>query len=341
MIHLQPYEIITDDVFLQLSRIQPGCEVFLKLEGLNPSGSVKLKTAVGLIQDAEQRGLLGPGSRIIESSSGNLGLALASICTAKGYRFTCVVDPNTASSSMDQMRALGAEVVVVDWKDANGGYLESRISYIRTRLVAEPATVWLNQYANPANPRVHYEHTARSILKELGQLDYLFVGTGSSGTFVGCAEHLREHSPATKIVAVDAEGSVIFGTPPGPRSIPGLGASRRPELFRPELADEFLLVPEIEAVRACRRMAREHGLLVGGSTGSVLAAIRGYAPGFAAGSRIAAISPDLGERYLRTIYDDTWVAERISGAQPGPATLDPFAPVPALVPQPTMARVAV
>lgn len=341
MIYRQPYEIVTDDVFLSLPRLRPGCEVFLKLEGLNPTGSVKLKTAVSLVEDAERRGLLGPGSRIIESSSGNLGLALASICAAKGYRFTCVVDPNTATSSSDQMRALGAEVVVVDWKDANGGYLESRISYIKTRLASQPGTVWLNQYANPANPRAHYERTARSILKELGQVDYLFVGTGSSGTFVGCAEYLREHSPATRIVAVDSAGSVIFGTPPGPRSIPGLGASRRPELLRPELADEILLVPELEAVRACRRTAREHGLLVGGSTGSVLAAVLGYGPGFAAGSRIAAISPDLGERYLRTIYDDAWVAERITGAQDGPLTLDPFAPVPALVPRPSAARVAV
>jgi cysteine synthase A len=310
MIYENTYDIVMDDIFIHLPHLTQDTDVYLKIEGLNPAGSVKLKTALSLIEDAEHRGRLSPGTRVIESSSGNLGIALSSICAVKGYPFTCVVDPNTPPTSLDHMRALGSEVVVIDTVDANGGYLQSRIDYIKQRTTADPTMLWLNQYANPANPRAHYEQTARSMLKELQKIDYLFVGTGSTGTFVGCAEYLREYSPETRIVAVDALGSVIFGSPPGRRNLPGRGASRRPELFRPELADEVVFVAEEDAVRECRRLARGYGLLVGGSTGSVLAAIRQYPATFPAGSRVAAISPDLGERYLKTVYNDRWVSER-------------------------------
>ena len=327
MIYDNAYDIVTDDIFFHLPRLAQDADVFLKIEGLNPAGSVKLKTALSLIEDAEERGRLKPGARIIESSSGNLGIALSSICAAKGYFFTCVVDPNASTTSTAHMRALGAQVVVVDNVDGNGGYLQSRISYIQQRTARDPGMVWLNQYANPANPRAHYEQTARNLLKELQQIDYLFVGAGTTGTFVGCAEYLREYSPETRIIAVDARGSVTFGAKPGRRCIPGLGASRRPELCRPELADEIVFVAEEDAVRECRRLAREHGLLVGGSTGSVLSAIRHYHAGFPAASRVAAISPDLGERYLRTVYDDEWV-----GAQFGSLLYPPAVPMPALAP---------
>ncbi|MDI5962219.1 2,3-diaminopropionate biosynthesis protein SbnA [Streptomyces sp. SL13] len=313
MIYEKTYDMVTDDIFMRLPYLAPGAEVFLKIEGLNPAGSVKLKTALSLIEDAENHGRLKPGARIIESSSGNLGIALSSICATKGYAFTCVVDPNTSATSADLMRALGTEVVVVDTLDANGGFLQSRISYIQQRTATDPTMIWLNQYANPANPRAHYDQTASSMLKELQQIDYLFVGVGSTGTFVGCAEYFREYSPDTRVVAVDAAGSVTFGGVPGRRRIPGLGASRRPELCRPELADEVVYITELDAVRECRLMAREHGLLVGGSTGSVLAAIRQRGGTFPTASRIAAISPDLGERYLRTVYDDAWVAEQFGG----------------------------
>ncbi|MHA6757544.1 2,3-diaminopropionate biosynthesis protein SbnA [Streptacidiphilus sp. PAMC 29251] len=321
MIYDNAYDIVTDDIFFRLPHLVRDAEVFLKVEGLNPAGSVKLKTALSLVEDAEIHGRLSPGARIIESSSGNLGIALSSICAAKGYSFTCVVDPNTSTSSTGHMRALGAEVVVVDAVDANGGYLQSRISYIQQRTAVDPAMVWLNQYANPANPRAHYEQTARNLLKELQQIDYLFVGTGTTGTFVGCAQYLREYSPGTRIVAVDALGSVTFGAQPGHRCIPGLGASRRPELCRPELADEVVFVAEEDAIRECRRLARDHGFLVGGSTGSVLAAIRHYRGVVPSGSRVAAISPDLGERYLGTVYSDDWVNERFGALRhSAPAT---------------------
>lgn len=310
MICTNAFDAIVDNVFVALPYLSLHADVFLKIEGFNPAGSIKLKTAVGLIEDAERRGTLSVGTPVIESSSGNLGIALSGICAAKGYPFTCVADPNTSESAVAHMRALGAEVVIVRTSDANGGYLHSRIAYVQERLRQRPATVWLNQYANPANPMAHYERTAKSLLAGLRHLDYLFVGAGSTGTFVGCATYLREHSPHTRIIAVDSLGSVTFGGAPLRRWIPGLGASRRPELCQPSLAHEVVHVSELDAIRECRRIARNTGLLVGGSTGSVLAAIAGRGEEFRGHPRVAAISPDLGDRYLKTVYDDDWVRGR-------------------------------
>ncbi|MFC4590853.1 2,3-diaminopropionate biosynthesis protein SbnA [Sphaerisporangium corydalis] len=313
MIYANAYDAVMDDVFVTLPYLSRRADVYLKIEGFNPAGSIKLKTAIGLIEDAERGGSVSVGVPVIESSSGNLGIALSSICAAKGYPFTCVVDPNTSGSAVAHMRALGAEVVTVRETDANGGYLSSRIAYVRERIRAQPEMVWLNQYANPANPRAHYERTARSLLAGLRHIDYLFVGTGSTGTFVGCARYLREHSPHTRVIAVDSQGSVTFGAEPGRRWIPGLGASRRPELCRPELAHEIVHVAEEDAIRECRRVARNTGLLVGGSTGSVLAAIAAREEDFRDRPRVAAIAPDLGDRYLKTVYDDDWVTARFGG----------------------------
>ncbi|MEE1762428.1 2,3-diaminopropionate biosynthesis protein SbnA [Streptomyces sp. SP18BB07] len=313
MIFRHAYDLVLDDLFLDLSGFIGDVDLTLKIEGLNPAGSIKLKAAVGLLEDLESRGVLKPGGRVIESSSGNLGIALSSVCAARGYQFTCVADPNTASMSLRLMRAYGAEVVVVDRRDANGGFLQSRIDHIHARLREDPELVWPNQYANEANPRAHYRRTAPALLKE-SEVDLLFVGAGTTGTLMGCAEYFREYSPGTRIVAVDSVGSVTFDSPPARRHIPGLGTSRRPEIFRDGLVDEVVMVPEAEAVRMCRRLATQRGVLAGGSTGSVLAAVAARRHEIPPGASVVAISPDLGERYLDTIYDDAWVDERFGPA---------------------------
>ncbi|MER8225608.1 2,3-diaminopropionate biosynthesis protein SbnA [Streptomyces sp. NPDC094143] len=308
MIYQRACDIVTDDVFLELNGVLSGSSLFLKLEGMNPAGSVKLKSALGMVEDAESRGVLWPGGRIVESSSGSLGIALAVIAAARGYHFTCVTDPNISTQSLALIRALGAEVVQVTRRDRNGGYLGTRIAHIHRMIEADPGLVWLNQYANPANAQAHARRTATSILKNIGHVDVLVVGAGTTGTLMGCTRHFRAFSPWTRIVAVDTTGSVTFGGPPGLRHIPGLGTSRRPELCRPDQVDEVVLVDEPDAVRMCRRLARGHGLPVGGSTGSVLAALESMADRIPAGSRVVALSPDMGDRYVKTIYDDMWVA---------------------------------
>jgi 2,3-diaminopropionate biosynthesis protein SbnA len=317
VIYEHAYEMIMDDVFLHLGGAISNVDVFLKIEALNPAGSIKLKAAASMVEDAERRGVLPPGGCLVESSSGGLGIALAIVAVAKGYSFVCVTDPNTSVQSVDIMRALGVELVEVDWRDSNGGFLGSRIAYIEQRIAADPALVWLNQYTNPANPAVHERCTAAAITAELDRVDYLFVGTGTGGTLMGCVNHFRKVSPDTKIIAVDAAGSVSSGAAAGPRFIPGIGASRRPEIFHPEVVDDLLLVSEVDTIRTCRWLVRRHGLFAGGSTGSVVAAILRRAPDLPPGSRVVGISPDLGDRYARTIYDDAWVTERF-----GPDCLD-------------------
>jgi len=307
------YDAVIDDVYLNLSGIAGESELFLKLEGLNPAGSVKMKTARSLIEHAECTGRLKPDQQVIESSSGNLGIALSMVCAAKGYTFTCVIDPNTSPHAVAMMRACGAEVVEVYCHDANGGYLGSRIKYIQQRIAQEPALVWLNQYGNQANPQVHTRTTAASILRDVGRVDYLFIGVGTAGTLMGCAEHFRAYSPDTRLIAVDAVGSVTFGHRPSQRFIPGIGTSQLPALCRPELVDEVIMVSEADAIRMCRVLARERGLLAGGSTGSVLAAVAVRAKEIPVGSRVVALSPDLGDKYLNSIYDDQWVKEKFNG----------------------------
>ncbi|MFD7432108.1 2,3-diaminopropionate biosynthesis protein SbnA [Streptomyces sp. NPDC059818] len=318
MIYQRACDIVTDEVFLEADDVLPGIHLFLKLEGMNPAGSVKLKSAVGMVDDAERKGVLWTGGRIVESSSGSLGIALSVIAASRGYDFTCVTDPNVSPQSLALIRALGADVVQVTRRDHNGGYLGTRIARIHEMIDADPGLVWLNQYANPANAQAHARRTATSILKNIGHVDVLVVGAGTTGTLMGCTRHFRTFSPWTKIVAVDTVGSVTFGGPPGPRHIPGLGTSRRPELCRPDQVDEVVLVDESDAVRMCRRLARERGLPLGGSTGSVLAALESMTDRIPAGSRVVALSPDMGDRYVRTIYDDDWVADTF-----GTHVLDP------------------
>jgi cysteine synthase A len=296
-----------DDVFVELAGYVVGSQVALKIEGFNAAGSIKLKTALGLIADAERRKGLKRGGRVVESSSGNLGVALGIVCAVRGYRFTCVTDPNASSSHLAIMHRLGVQVVVVDRRDEQGGYLGQRLKYIEERLREDPELIWTNQYANTANSNAHYELTAAAILREFKRVDFLFVGAGTSGTLMGCVRRFRESSPSTVIVAVDAVGSVTFGFAPGPRRIPGLGTSLRPALLDPAGVDSVMLIDELDAIETCRTLAATHGLLVGGSTGSVLAAVRRHASQIPQGSTVIAISPDLGDRYVDMIYDDKWV----------------------------------
>ena len=202
------------------------------------------------------------------------------------------------------------EVVTVTERDSNGGYLETRLNKVQEIVSQIPGTVWLNQYANQANMRAHAETTAREILKGFPKLKWLFVGTGTTGTFMGCARHLREHLPGVIVAAVEPEGSVTFGEVAGRRHIPGLGTSRAPELVDVAYAGRLIYVDEATTVSACREILERYGLLVGGSTGTVLAGVRAAQGEFAPDDIIVAISPDMGDKYLDTIYDDDWVNER-------------------------------
>ncbi|MGI9424072.1 MAG: 2,3-diaminopropionate biosynthesis protein SbnA [Hyphomicrobiaceae bacterium] len=312
MIINTPTELVFPDLFYRLDRFAAGQDVFLKLEGFNVTGSIKVKTAIGMIEDLEQRGLAVPHETVIvESSSGNLGIALSLVCASKGYRFICVTDANVNCSNVKGMQLYGAEVIVVDKPDRESGYLGARLKTVDRLLQTEPNSIWLNQYANIANKNVHANKTAAEIAQEFDNVDWVFVGSGTTGTIAGVSQQLRKEFPGIKVIAVEPEGSVTFGGKSGIRRIPGIGTTVRPKLADHVQADEIVTISEMATVDSCRAFVRDYHLLIGGSTGSVLAAIKEKANEIAPGDTVVAISPDLGEKYLDTVYDNAWVEANI------------------------------
>lgn len=324
--------LCNDDCFVRLHSL--GLDrLYLKLESMNPSGSIKLKAAVSMVEAAERAGRVRPDTTLIESSSGSLGVALAMVAAERGYRFTCVVDPNISPHNLRLMQAFGATVVRVIQRDENGGFLGTRIRHIQTALAADHRLLWLNQYANPENPGAHFRSTAPAIARRFPRLDYLFIGAGTTGTLMGCLRYFQQHRPEVKVVAVDSVGSVTFGHAPGKRHVPGLGTSQRPDIFDPRGLHDHVMVPEADAIRLCRQLARQEGVLVGGSTGTVLSGVLAWRERLPPDAVVVAISPDLGDRYLDTVYNDEWVSERFGPeclglAVPTEARLPPTLPHP-------------
>jgi 2,3-diaminopropionate biosynthesis protein SbnA len=305
-----PQDFNEEELYLDLESIF-GQSLYLKCEGFNFAGSIKLKAAAEMVEAAERDGTLTPGSVLVESSSGNLGVALAMIAASKGYRFLCVTDSRCNRSTRRMMEALGATVHVIPLaaSDAPGGLLGARIGYVRRLCASDDRYVWLNQYGNPGNWQAHYHTTGPAIVRQFPRLDVVFVGAGTTGTLMGCARYLRQWRRPVRIVAVDAVGSVTFGGPPGRRMIPGLGTSVRPQLLDESYVDEVLRVEEADTIRACQRLAR-CGFLFGGSTGTVVTGAIGWlAQQDERELTAVAIAPDLGERYLDTVYRPDWVRE--------------------------------
>ena len=271
MLYQRPTDLVFGNIFLALPDFIENATVILKFEGLSITGSIKIKAALRMIDGLESSGQLKPGGRVIESSSGNLGLALSMVCAERGYKFTCVTDPNFAVASETMMTAYGARVIVVDVRDQNGGYLQARLSLIRKMMAEDHGLVWVNQYANMDNVMAHYSTTGQEILAEFPRPTIVFIGAGATGTLGGVSTVMRERSPETRIVAIDSAGSITFGGAPGRRYIPGLGTSVAPSLRTSARFDELIMIPEIEAIDVCRGLA-QRGLLVGGSTGTVLSA---------------------------------------------------------------------
>lgn len=302
-----PQEFNTEDLYVDLRPVI-GTELLLKCEGFNFAGSIKLKAAAAMVEQAERSGLLHHGSVLVESSSGNLGVALAMIAANKGYRFLCVTDTRCNLGTRRLMETMGAEVYTVTQPDVEGGYLAARLDHVRRLCASDARYVWLNQYTNVNNWEAHHRTTAPAIAERFPGLDVLFVGAGTTGTLMGCARYFRARGRPVTVVAVDVEGSVTFGGPAGTRMIPGLGAGVRPQLLDRSYLDDVVIVSEAETIRMCRRFARS-GYLFGGSTGTVVAGAQRWLARYRPDTPVTAvaISPDLGERYLDTVYQKSWV----------------------------------
>lgn len=305
-----PHEFNEEDLFVDLKPML-GTALFLKCEGFNFAGSIKQKAALAMVEAAERAGVLTPGSTLVESSSGNLGVALSTIAASKGYRFVCVTDSRCNLGSRRLMEALGAEVHIITEPDPDKGFLGARLDHVQRLCAEDSRYVWLNQYLNANNWRAHHRLTAPAIARRFPGLDVLFVGAGTTGTLMGCARWFKEFRPGVRIVAVDSVGSVAFGGPPGTRMIPGLGAGVRPPLLDESYIDDVVLIPEAVTVQMCHRLAAR-GFLFGGSTGTIVAGAASWLTTHEAGSTAltsVAISPDLGERYLDTVYQTNWVQD--------------------------------
>jgi cysteine synthase A len=287
-----------------------GMDVFAKLEYVNPVGSIKDRPAYWILQRAVERGDICEETTVIESSSGNFATALATFTHLLGLRFIPVIDPNISGAYESFLRRICPTVVKVEDRDDTGGYLKTRLQKVKELCATIPNAYWTNQYGNPDAMEAHYELTATEICADFDSLDYVFLGVSTAGTIAGMSRRLKEHYPDIRIIAVDTEGSVIFGGAPRKRYIPGVGSSIVPQLLSHAKIDDVVLISERETVQACRELLDTHGLFVGGSSGTAYAAVKRYAARMSASEHptVLFLCADRGTPYLDTVFDPTWAA---------------------------------
>jgi len=290
-------KLVGSTPMLQLARLSPdpAASVFAKLEFLNPGGSIKDRAALGMILDAEARGLLHPGSTIIEATAGNTGVGLALIGVNRGYTVKLFVPEGFAEEKCILMRGFGAEVIRTPEDEGMAG----AIKRARAAGAEIPGSFTALQFQNQANPKFHHDTTGVEIWEQMdGRVDGFVAGVGTGGTFSGVARFLREHNPGVVTVAVETEGSILQGGAPGKHRVEGIGVSFVPETFHREVCDRIVAVTDEHAFAMVKRLAAEEGLVGGSSSGAAVFAAVNLAKELGAGKCIAVIIPDSAERYL-------------------------------------------
>lgn len=275
-----------------------------KLEAFNPGGSVKDRIGLAIIEAAEKSGELQPGGTIVESTSGNTGIALAMVGAARGYRVVITMPSSMSKERRMLMRAFGAELILTDPKDGMRGAVEAAKELVQTT----PGAILAKQFENRANPQIHHRTTAEELWADTdGKIDIFVSGFGTGGTVSGVGRFLKEKHPETQLIGVEpAESALVTTGEAGPHLIQGIGANFVPDNLDRNLLDEVLTVPGKQALEMARRAAGEEGLLVGISSGAALAgALQVAARPENAGKQIVTVLPDTGERYLSTVlYED-------------------------------------
>ncbi|MFP7365304.1 pyridoxal-phosphate dependent enzyme [Corynebacterium callunae] len=287
--------------------------IWAKLEEFNPGRSTKDRTASALVNAGIADGTLNDGVSVIESSSGNLGMALARECLLHGWPFHCVVDPRANPRALAIMKAFGAIVHMVECPDpATGDWLIARRALVKQLLAEIPKSLSLDQYSNRAAFDAHADGTMSEILEDLGSApDLLLVAMSTTGTIGGCLQKLHNCAAKTHVIGVDAQGSVLFGGTRSTRTLPGFGAGVVPELAHYVHPDEVMRVCDIDAVAGARLLVQKEGILAGASGGAVIAALLAKIPELPTGAEIVIILHDSGAAYVDTIFDDTWVLENL------------------------------
>jgi cystathionine beta-synthase len=299
--------------------------IYVKCEYLNPGGSMKDRVAMTIIADAERRGLLRPGGTIIEATSGNTGMGLSMVAAIRGYSCIFVMPDKMSQEKIASLRAFGAKVVIcptaVEPDDPRSYYSVSR------RLVEEtPGSYYVNQYHNPANPEAHYTSTAPEVWEQTGgEIDVFCAGMGTGGTISGCGKYFRERKPGFKIVGVDPIGSLYYEyvktgrlTKPFAYYVEGIGEDFLPSTMNLKLLDEVVRVDDKECFLMTRRLTREEGLFVGGSSGAAVAGAIKYAERTGKKENILVLLPDGASKYLSKIFNDDWMRQNGFLEEPDP-----------------------
>ncbi|MFA6989159.1 MAG: cystathionine beta-synthase [Candidatus Gastranaerophilaceae bacterium] len=304
-------EAIGHTPLIKLSKITKGLNVniYAKVEYFNPGGSSKDRIALAMIEDAEKKGLLKPGGTIIEATAGNTGAGLALVAASKGYRCIFVLPDKMSEDKVNLLKAYGAEIVITPTSVAP----DSPESYngVADRLGREISNSFRpSQFTNLKNPEAHYLSTGPEIWEDLdGNIDVFVAGMGTGGTISGTGKYLKEQNPNIKVIGADPEGSILSGDSPKSYKVEGIGEDFVPITFNRQVVDEMLRVNDTESFSTTRRLAREEGLLVGGSSGTAVAAALKYAQRLPAGSNVVVLLPDTGRNYLTKIFSDDWMFE--------------------------------
>ena len=302
-VYTSAYQLIGKTPLLELTHIEKklglNARILAKLEYFNPAGSVKDRIAKAMIDDAEEKGLLKPGSVIIEPTSGNTGIGLASVAAARGYRLVIVM-PETMSVERRQiMKAYGAELVLTDGSKGMRGAIEKA-----DELAKEiPNSFIPGQFVNPANPKAHFEHTGPEIFEDTdGEVDIFVAGVGTGGTVTGVGQYLKSRKPEVRVVAVEPASSAVLSTGvAGPHKIQGIGAGFVPKVLDTKVYDEIITVSNEDAFATGKLIGKSEGVLVGISSGAAVhAAVELAGRQENAGKTIVVLLPDTGDRYLST-----------------------------------------
>jgi cysteine synthase A len=290
-------QLVGHTPMLQLGRVVPreSAAVFAKLEFLNPGGSIKDRAALGMILDAEARGLLHEGSTIVEATAGNTGVGLALIGVNRGYKVKLFVPEGFAEEKCILMRGFGAEVVRTPEAEGMAG----AIAAANKTAGAIPGAFMAGQFTNQSNPQFHHDTTGAEIWEQMeGRVDGFVAGVGTGGTFSGVARFLKEKNPAVVTIAVETQGSILQGGAPGKHRVEGIGVHFVPETFHRDVCDRVVMVSDEDAFAMVKRLAAEEGLVGGSSSGAAVFAAAALARELGAGKRVATIIPDSAERYL-------------------------------------------
>jgi cystathionine beta-synthase len=304
-------EVVGHTPLIKLSKVTEGLPVQLlaKVEYFNPGGSVKDRVALRMIEDAERAGLLKPGGTIVEATAGNTGAGLALVAAIKGYRSLFVLPDKMSADKADLLRAYGAEVIITPTSvppDSPEGY-----NGVACRLAREiPGAYHPNQFANPQNPAAHYNTTGPEIWEDTdGKVDVFVAGMGTGGTISGTGQFLKGKNQQVIVVGADPSGSVLSGDTPKSYKVEGVGEDFIPATFDRQAIDEMVRVTDDESFIMTRRLAREEGLLVGGSSGMAVAAAIKYARRLPQGKLIVVLLPDTGRNYLGKIFSEAWMRQ--------------------------------